>query len=181
MKKDKKKDTKEEKNAENENRLAIRVREFIDGKFVTILMTLITLWALFGDDIRLAATDKPVDFWFYLSFAISLVLFFMELIATSIVFPDYKYSFFFWLDVIATISLIPDVPWIQDPFIIMFGGHPDEANVHVGVVVSGAGVSSYATRILKNFRLIRLVRIVKLYKYFTKSADEEAEAKLREA
>ena len=42
-------------------------------------------------------------------------------------------------------------------------------------------MSGYATRILKNFRLIRLVRIVKLYKYFTKSADEEAEAKLREA
>lgn len=112
MKKDKKKDSKEEKSGEPENRLAIRVREFIDGKFVTILMTMVTLWALFGDDIRLGATNKAVDFWFYLSFLISLVLFFVELIVTSIVLPEYKYSFFFWLDVIATVSLIPDVPWI---------------------------------------------------------------------
>lgn len=27
---------------------------------------------------------------------------------------DFKYSFFFWLDIIATLSLIPDIQWISD-------------------------------------------------------------------
>jgi hypothetical protein len=62
--KGKKKDAKDDKAGDEENRVRTRVREFIDGKFVTILMTLITLWALFGDDIRMAATSKEVDVFF---------------------------------------------------------------------------------------------------------------------
>jgi hypothetical protein len=130
--KGKKKDSKDEKSGDEENRIKNRVREFIDGKYVTIVMTLVTLWALFGDDIRMAATDKPADLFFFISFLISLVLFFLELIVTSIVFNEYKYSFFFWLDVIATISLIPDVPWIWDNFIELFGSHATQADVHIG-------------------------------------------------
>jgi len=58
-------------------------------------MTLITLWALFGDDIRIAGTDKHNDLYFYISFLASFILFVLELLATSIVVDDYKYSFFF--------------------------------------------------------------------------------------
>jgi len=33
---------------------------------------------------------------------------------------DFKYSFFFWLDFIATFSLVLDVPWLVDIFNNMF-------------------------------------------------------------
>ena len=43
---------------------------------------------------------------------LSLALFTLELLVQSCVVDDYKYSFFFWLDFIATVSLIPDIAWL---------------------------------------------------------------------
>ena len=33
----------------------------LDDKYFTAIMTIVTIWALFGDDIRLLATEKPAD------------------------------------------------------------------------------------------------------------------------
>ena len=41
---------------EDDGKIRQQVRDFIDGKWVTLIMTLVTLWALFGDDVRLVAT-----------------------------------------------------------------------------------------------------------------------------
>jgi hypothetical protein len=167
---------------EEETKMRQKVREFIDGKLVTVIMTCVTLWALFGDDIRMLATDKPVDDYFFVSFMISLCLFVIELFLTSLVVDDYKYSFFFWLDFIAAISLIPDIPYIVEPFVMIYGGETNSANVTVKTTGNqNVEAANIAARMLKSFRLIRLVRIVKLYKYFTKRETEEQEARLREA
>ena len=45
---------------------------------------------------------------------IALILFALELLVQSCVVDDFKYSFFFWLDFIATASLVPDIAWIGD-------------------------------------------------------------------
>jgi hypothetical protein len=52
---------------------------------------------------------------------LSLALFAFEIVVTSVVTDDYKYSFFFWLDIIATLSLIPDIDWLSSPVIIFYG------------------------------------------------------------
>lgn len=54
----------------------------------------------------------------------AMVLFAIEIILNSIVIDDYKYSFFFWLDIIATLSLIPDIDWIADPILNWYGFTP---------------------------------------------------------
>mmetsp|Transcript_18182 Transcript_18182/g.32588 ORF Transcript_18182/g.32588 Transcript_18182/m.32588 type:complete len:831 (-) Transcript_18182:1201-3693(-) len=165
---------------DEEAKIRSRVRDFIDGQMVTIVMTCFTLWALFGDDIRLYATDKPADMYFFVSFNVMLVFFVVEIFLTSVVVDDYKYSFFFWLDVIAAVSLIPDIPYIIDGLVIVFGSIPANANADFSPNSNGPA-AVIASRVLKSFRLIRLVRIVKLYKYFTKSSTEEEEQRLREA
>ena len=40
---------------------------------------------------------------------ICLILFTLEIIGSSVAVDDYKYSFFFQLDIIATLSIIADV------------------------------------------------------------------------
>ena len=40
---------------------------------------------------------------------ISLFLFSMEILASSVAIDDYKYSFYFYLDIVATLSIISDV------------------------------------------------------------------------
>lgn len=40
---------------------------------------------------------------------VSLVLFSFEIFASSVAIDDYKYSFYFYLDIVATLSIIADV------------------------------------------------------------------------
>ena len=91
-----------------------QVREIVEGKFITTLMTLITLFALFGDDMRNWLTTKEADVYFFIGLVVSFILFSAELLINSCVVDDFKYSFFFWLDFVATLSLVPDIPWFTD-------------------------------------------------------------------
>ena len=91
-----------------------RVREIIEGKFVTTLMTLVTLFALFGDDFRLWFFGSWVDPYQYSILILCFFLFAIEILLNSCVVDDFKYSFFFWLDIVATLSLVIDIAWIID-------------------------------------------------------------------
>jgi hypothetical protein len=77
-------------------------------------MTITTLFALFGEDIVLQTTTKAFDPYFYSGLVVSFILFSLELLLQSCVVDDFKYSFFFWLDFIATFSLVIDIPWFMD-------------------------------------------------------------------
>lgn len=46
-----------------------------------------------------------------------LIFFTLEVILASIAKKDYFIGFYFWLDIIATLSLIPDIGWFWDPII----------------------------------------------------------------
>lgn len=48
-----------------ESKAKVTLRNIADGKVVTVIMSLVTIYALIGDDIRLWATDKTVDTGFY--------------------------------------------------------------------------------------------------------------------
>ena len=91
-----------------------RVRELVEGKYITLLMTFLTLFALFGDDFRLWFFSKPADPYFFAILMVALFLFALEILINAAVLDEFKYSFFFWLDIIATISLLPDIDWVVD-------------------------------------------------------------------
>ncbi len=75
-------------------------------------MTTITLYALFGEDIRVLSTDKNGDHIFWILNIICMSVFFVEIILASIAKKGYFNSFFFYLDLISSISLIFDIGWI---------------------------------------------------------------------
>jgi hypothetical protein len=113
---------------------------------VTILMALFTIWALFSDDIRLAATSKEADLGFMIVITIAFFLFGLELIAGCLykegylMLPDltpvpgetvpqklkrlFSFgSFYFWLDVLATVSLLFEVILLSSfSFLLRFIG-----------------------------------------------------------
>lgn len=72
-------------------------------------MLFITVYALIGDDIRILSTDKDADIVFTVLNIMALTLFAVELILSSIGVKDYFGSFFFWLDLISTISIVLDI------------------------------------------------------------------------
>jgi hypothetical protein len=77
-------------------------------------MAIVTIYCLFGDDIRQAAFNANEDPVFYYLTSISLGLFTIEIILSCLFLDDYVFSFYFWLDCISTVSLIFDIGWIMD-------------------------------------------------------------------
>lgn len=97
---------------------------YLESNFVTITMAIVTLFAIIGDDIRLWSFTKSSDPIFLGFLTLSMVLFASEIIMTSVVIDDFKYSFFFWLDIIATISLVPDIDFLRDTVKLLILGTP---------------------------------------------------------
>lgn len=77
-------------------------------------MTLLTIYALFFDDIRIIAFHKDFDDIFYGITAFGIVVFTIEMIVSIYAIHNYLGRFFFYLDLVSTISMIPDCGWIWD-------------------------------------------------------------------
>jgi len=119
-------------------------------------MTIVTLYALLGDDLRLLLFPIGADPTFLGLTIFAMFLFTAELILSSIGYLGYFKSFFFWLDLISTISLLSDIEPLM-VFIIDLFIDDDSNSDSVTQATRGA-------RLARVVRLIRLVRVVKLYK-----------------
>ena len=61
---------------------------------------------------------------------VSFILFAVEILLNTIVIDNFKYSFFFWLDIIATLSLISDIPWLLDVLAVLVGSTTSDQTVN---------------------------------------------------
>lgn len=140
------------------------------------LMMAMTIFVLFADNIKLMTSSKSVDEDFITINAVCLLAFAVELLlntwsktkVTSFIpwaHEGYLFTFFWTLDLVAILSMLPDIPWIADP--IGLGG--------ISSSLSSTNKLSKAGRVV---RLVRLVRLVKLYKIASerrKKAKQEEE------
>ena len=81
--------------------------------------------------------------------------FLVEILLACIAKDGYFLSFFFWLDLVSTFSMVTDIGWV------MQGGKNSGSNV---TSLAKTTRASRVTRVIRIVRLIRLIRIVKLYK-----------------
>ena len=63
-------------------------------------MMIVTIYALFFDDIRIIFLPKSADFTCDIVTLVCIVLYFAELILGSVAIEGYFLSFFFWLDLL---------------------------------------------------------------------------------
>ena len=75
-------------------------------------MSTVTVYTLFFDDIRAAAFGVESDMIFWSVTCACLVIFLAEIILSSVSKEVYFLTFFFWLDLVSTISMIPDIGFI---------------------------------------------------------------------
>ena len=88
--------------------------------FFAVMATL-TLYALFGDDIRLCFTTKESDPIFYAISLLALLTFLLEIGLNCVGQTNYIWpmpSLYFWIDLAAAISLWPEIGWLWDPLLI---------------------------------------------------------------
>lgn len=167
---------------DDEQPIRAKIRELSEGKMVTIVMMIVTIFALIGDDFRVWFFTNKADPYFYIGLIFSLVAFTTEILVNSCVIDEFKYSFFFWLDIVATCSIIIDIEWVMDYAKLVTGGSPSSERVDVkpGTFAATNPTTQKIAKIVKSLRLIRLIRIIKLYKYAVQSSSELEEAKMRE-
>lgn len=106
-------------------------RKFINHAWYNVLMSAATVFVLFGDDVRLAVFPPAADIYFTVFASIFFFLFILEIILQAVAKTGYLPkpqcpergcrdwrrlyrifligSFYFWLDVVATASIIPEV------------------------------------------------------------------------
>ncbi len=82
----------------------------------------VTIFVLFGDDIRILFFPPSADNGFEFFFNLSFIMFVLEMAIYFLVKSDfskgilsvkgYAFSFFFWLDLLAVLAMVPDVGWL---------------------------------------------------------------------
>jgi hypothetical protein len=132
-----------------------KIIKFLDHPITSIFMTIITIYSLFFDDIRALAFSPSADNVFFTITLFCMFCFLIEIVLASIAKDDYFLTFFFWLDLVSTLSMITDVGWVMN------GKKKSGGNVGS---LAKTGRASRVTRVIRIVRLIRLIRIVKLYK-----------------
>ena len=132
----------------------------MDSLGVTIVMLVVTVYVLFIDDlVTIVGADRSsghdtMVFVFLILKVIVFVMFLVELVATSWADRKYFLSFFFWLDVLALVSLVPDV-------LLLFGF--DLFSSISGLTVARTGRVARASA--RAARLVRVVRVIKISRF----------------
>jgi hypothetical protein len=91
------------------------------------------------------------------------------LVLSSIVKKGYLFSFFFWLDLAALVSILFDIYYLLDAISVTFKIPTDATGVARAGRAGKAGTR--VGRLLKIVRMIRVFRVAKLYKEAKKAID----------
>eukprot|EP00210_Caulerpa_lentillifera_P001909 g1836.t1 len=148
-----------------------------DGTVATIYMTLLTILVLFIDDVRIAILPPEADDTVLVITYISLISFSIELMLNSAAKPKYFLGFYFWLDLVSTLSLLGDIP----EFVELVTGESQNEPGSVGdsTTLARAGRTSRAGtragRIARVIRLVRLIRLMKLYRQYESNKDKASD------
>lgn len=84
-------------------------------------------------------------------------LYFVEFILGIIAVDKYFLSFYFWVDFISLLSMLPDISFLMNSIEGGIGSAGDGADV---------AKTGRATRVIKIIRIIRLIRLWRVVKIF---------------
>lgn len=153
------------------------VAVFLESIPFQIVIFIITLYCLFGDDIRVAGFRQSADIVFdglniscLVTSVNTKIIFSIEILLTVLSKEGYFLSFFFWLDVISTISLLLDINMFNEA--VGLTGSAKQAKNTASLARAGRA-SRVGTKAGRVVRLVRLIRLVKLYKSATKEEKED--------
>ena len=138
-----------------------KVKALMLSQTWNILIAFTTIFALYGDDFRLLVCPKSADIVFQVLTFLALIIFVGEMIINVAVTKKYLWGFDFWLDLVSTVSLIPDIGFMWDP---ITGADENDSTPQNAVMQAGRAsrAGTRAVRVVRIVRLVRMVRIVKL-------------------
>eukprot|EP00929_Paragymnodinium_shiwhaense_P002655 TRINITY_DN10295_c0_g1_i4.p1 TRINITY_DN10295_c0_g1~~TRINITY_DN10295_c0_g1_i4.p1 ORF type:complete len:1045 (+),score=162.02 TRINITY_DN10295_c0_g1_i4:117-3251(+) len=142
-----------------------------DWRFSTVT-TILTIYALFGDDIRLGLTHKSMDPLFDTLTCVCFVVFGIEVVAASWGREGYFLGFFFVLDVVSTLTLALDLTVVGNALFC-------STSVEGGDAAKTSRAGRAGARASRTVRIIRLLRLVRLYSKIRVYAEKRQAEKAR--
>lgn len=179
-----------------------RFNAVVNSSRGTMVLLAVTLYALYGDDLRLSAFPPSADPVFEVLSSITFFVFAIELICNcalnthavcgrqtargaavargnwlqrAVGVRGYVFCFAFWLDTASTISVLGEVWWLWIAITGSEGGASGLAAARAGRI---SRVGSKAGRLL---RMARLVRLLKFYKVLFGARASGDEGEVEEA
>ncbi len=157
---------KQKKKAKHERGLRV-----LNSKLVQVPVALATVVALLGPDVFMVAFDSGFDAVLQGLLFASLLLFAFELVLTVRVKPEYRWTFYFWLDLVATLSLVADIPLLYE-WALPSGSASGSAGSNLAILRAGrlvrtgtrAGRALRMLKVVRFMRLMRLFRVLKIYR-----------------
>lgn len=138
---------------------------------------MITIYALIADDIWILTTPKSIDVYFWGITTFVLFSFLVELVMSALAIDGYLFGFYFWLDLIATISLISDIGWIWNSLFPTTSIEDFESSGTTSGIsssrIKGAKTGTTIGWVVRVIWLVRLIWVVKLYKHATNAMDKK--------
>lgn len=125
------------------------------------------MYSLIGDDIRISNLHKSEDPIFDGINIALVIIFTLEIIASSIAIDKYFLSFFFVLDVVSSISIMFDISMFTD---IVYASAATNSYSFAKVAAQSKAARA-AIRAVRIVKLFRIIRIVKLYKSALKAEE----------
>ena len=133
----------------------VKVRMFLNNKYVEGLVNVLILWALFLEDIRILSFPKEWDVTIWSIHIFVMFVFFMEIVLRSYSQRGFYGSFYFVLDTGATVSIIMDFQPLLVSSAVNDAGATDN--------LRAAKSARVGTRIARLVRVIRVIRVIKLF------------------
>ena len=135
---------------------------FFNPYVTGVVLGMFTLYALFGDDIRVLLFKKEDDETFYALTIACVTVFCCDIAATIKLRKGFLCSFYFWLDVLSTLSLLPDIGWIWNE--VPQSNDSNSPFNEIQGVGKASRVGARASRVSRVLRLLKLIRLVKIYR-----------------
>jgi len=156
-------------------------RVIVDNGVFVGSTTVLTLFALTGDDMRMMFTTIGFDFWWNFLVVFCFFVFASECALSCLGKDDYFLGFFFYLDVVSTCTLILDLTpvssaMVEDPDDFGAESSEDASGADNFKASKSAKIGAKAGRVI---RVLRLVRILKLYKAYYDAKARKRAAELR--
>lgn len=147
--------------------LSAKVLRQLFSIYFQIFITLLTLVSLVLYDVKTIFLTKEQDFSIGI---VNMVFFgvFMIEILMNIKTEGYFCSFYFYLDLISTITLLLDVDLITDA---LFNSGSSGSSFQVNAIIAQSKASRAAARAVRVVKIFRLARVAKLYKSTQKARE----------
>ena len=164
------------KGAQKTKTLKQKAFSFATHKYFVITMLFATVAALFAMDLWELCGPPPIenDIMIYVLMAVTFILFLLEFSLMTWSKPGYRLSFFWWLDMLATVSLVPDALMLVGFNIIAMLG---DSTSTLAITRAGraARAGTRAVRIIEEVKKqLKLRRMRKQGLHYDPEEDEES-------